>query len=98
WRPAGRSTPQDSSSRCPLSCSAASRPARHAGGYTYRATIPATEIKEGCFRYNIVVCQGDKRQTFPSGVARNPGGQPKVLIRGFSTINLSTDPLYVVDG
>lgn len=27
-----------------------------------------------------------------------PGGQPKVLIRGFSTINLSTDPLYVVDG
>lgn len=28
----------------------------------------------------------------------NPGGQPKVLIRGFSTINLSTDPLYVVDG
>ena len=44
----------------------------HAGGYTYRATIPATEIKEGCFRYNIVVCQGDKRQTFPSGVARSP--------------------------
>ena len=30
--------------------------------------------------------------------AGNPGGQPKVLIRGFSTINLSTDPLYVVDG
>lgn len=30
--------------------------------------------------------------------AGNPGGQPKVLIRGFSTINLSTDPLYVVMG
>ena len=44
----------------------------HTGGYTYRATVPATEIKEGCFRYNIVVCQGDKRQTFPSGVARSP--------------------------
>ena len=44
----------------------------HAGGYTYRATIPATEIKEGCFSYNIVVCQGYKRQTFPSGVARSP--------------------------
>lgn len=28
----------------------------------------------------------------------SPGGQPKVLIRGISTINLSTDPLYVVDG
>lgn len=27
-----------------------------------------------------------------------PGAQPKVLVRGFSTINLSTDPLYVVDG
>lgn len=30
--------------------------------------------------------------------AGDPGGQPKVLIRGFSTINLSTEPLYVVDG
>jgi TonB-linked SusC/RagA family outer membrane protein len=27
-----------------------------------------------------------------------PGGQPRVLIRGISTVNLSTDPLYVVDG
>ncbi|MCQ4775718.1 hypothetical protein NE634_18860, partial [Lacrimispora saccharolytica] len=44
----------------------------HTGGYTYRATVPATEIKEGCFRYNIVICQGDRRQTFPSGVARSP--------------------------
>lgn len=44
----------------------------HAGGYTYRATVPASDIQEGCFRYNIVVCQGDKRQTFPSGVARSP--------------------------
>lgn len=30
--------------------------------------------------------------------AGNPGGQPRVLIRGVSTVNLSTDPLYVVDG
>lgn len=30
--------------------------------------------------------------------AGSPGSQPKVLIRGFSTLNLSTDPLYVVDG
>ena len=30
--------------------------------------------------------------------AGGPGGFPKVLIRGISTINLSTDPLYVVDG
>ena len=27
-----------------------------------------------------------------------PGAQPRVLIRGISTINLTTDPLYVVDG
>jgi len=27
-----------------------------------------------------------------------PGSVPKVFIRGISTINLSTDPLYVVDG
>jgi TonB-linked SusC/RagA family outer membrane protein len=27
-----------------------------------------------------------------------PGAQPRVLIRGISTVNLSTDPLYVVDG
>ena len=27
-----------------------------------------------------------------------PGATPKVLIRGFSSLNLSTDPLYVVDG
>lgn len=27
-----------------------------------------------------------------------PGAQPRVLIRGISTLNLSTDPLYVVDG
>lgn len=27
-----------------------------------------------------------------------PGASPKVLIRGFSTVSLDTDPLYVVDG
>ncbi|MFT3738103.1 MAG: TonB-dependent receptor [Breznakibacter sp.] len=27
-----------------------------------------------------------------------PGNSPKVLVRGFTSINLSTDPLYVVDG
>ncbi len=27
-----------------------------------------------------------------------PGSSPKVLIRGFTSINLSTDPLYIVDG
>ena len=30
--------------------------------------------------------------------AGGPGAQPRVLIRGISTLNLNTDPLYVVDG
>lgn len=30
--------------------------------------------------------------------AGGPGGQPRVLIRGISSVNLNTDPLYVVDG
>lgn len=27
-----------------------------------------------------------------------PGAQPKVIIRGFTSVNLGTDPLYVIDG
>lgn len=30
---------------------------KRTGGYTYQATIPATEIKDDCFRYNIIVCR-----------------------------------------
>lgn len=41
-------------------------------GYTYRATIPTDQVKRGVFRYNIVVCRGTERQTFPSGVAGTP--------------------------
>lgn len=40
---------------------------KRTSGYTYQATIPATEIKEGCFRYNIIVCQGDNTYTYPTG-------------------------------
>lgn len=36
-------------------------------GYTYQATIPAEEIKEGCFRYNLIVCRGDNTRTYPAG-------------------------------
>lgn len=41
-------------------------------GYRYRAVVPAREVQEGCFRYNITVCAADRRQTFPAGVARSP--------------------------
>ncbi len=44
----------------------------HIEGYRYQATIPAEEVKEGCFRYNLMVCKGNLRQTFPAGVAQSP--------------------------
>ncbi len=40
---------------------------KHKRGYTYQATIPAAEVKEGYFRYNIIVCRGDNTCTFPGG-------------------------------
>lgn len=40
-------------------------------GYTYRATLPAAEIKEGVFRYNIIVCRGNNSRTYPSGNSIN---------------------------
>ncbi|MDO4164752.1 MAG: hypothetical protein Q4D56_10275 [Bacteroides sp.] len=44
----------------------------HAGGYTYTAIVPDTEVKEGCFRYIVVVCKDGNCHTFPAGVARSP--------------------------
>lgn len=45
---------------------------RRVNGYTYQATVPATEIKEGTFRYNILVCHQGKSQTYP-GEGTLPG-------------------------
>ena len=39
---------------------------KRTSGYTYQAILPATEIKEGCFRYNIIVCRGDSTRTYPA--------------------------------
>ena len=36
-------------------------------GYSYQATIPAAELQEGCFKYNIIVCRGDSTRTYPAG-------------------------------
>lgn len=45
---------------------------KHTSGYTYQATIPAAELKEGCyFRYNIIVCRGDSTRTYPAGNSVN---------------------------
>ena len=40
---------------------------KRTSGYTYQAILPAAEIKEGCFRYNIIVCRGDSTRTYPAG-------------------------------
>ena len=40
---------------------------KRTNGYTYQATIPAEEIKEGYFRYNIIICRGDSTRTYPAG-------------------------------
>ena len=36
-------------------------------GAIYEVTVPAAEVKEGVFRYNIVAFNKGKRQTFPGG-------------------------------
>lgn len=67
-------------------------------GYTYRATIPGDQIKQGKFRYNIIVCRADKQTTFPAGVVGNPldwdYAQPhyweSVIVDPDSTIKLFT--------
>lgn len=41
-------------------------------GYTYRAVVPGTEVKEGVFRYNVIVCRGGQQQTFPGGTEGGP--------------------------
>lgn len=41
-------------------------------GYTYRAIIPGEKIKQGKFRYNIIVCRDGKQMTFPAGTSGNP--------------------------
>lgn len=40
--------------------------------YTYRTMIPGKDIKQGNFRYNIIVCQGGNQNTFPTGNTGNP--------------------------
>jgi hypothetical protein len=41
-------------------------------GYIYQTEIPAEMIKEGVFKYNMVVFKGDKKYTFPANVEGSP--------------------------
>ena len=40
---------------------------KRTSGYTYQAILPAADIKEDCFKYNIIVCRGDSTHTYPVG-------------------------------
>ena len=40
---------------------------KRTSGYTYQAILPAADIKEDCFKYNIIVCRGDSTRTYPAG-------------------------------
>mgnify|MGYP000096397173 FL=1 len=58
-------------------------------GYSYQATIPAAELQEGCFKYNIIVCRGDSTRTYPAGNS----------VKGFSS-GIKGNPLdwdYIAD-
>lgn len=41
-------------------------------GYTYNAVIPSEMINNSVLRYNIIVCKGDKRYTYPANVEGDP--------------------------
>ncbi len=43
-----------------------------AGGYRWQGTVPASDLAEGSFRYNLVVFSGGKSRTYPQGVDGNP--------------------------
>jgi hypothetical protein len=41
-------------------------------GYTYQTEVPAEMIKEGVFKYNMVVFKGKNKYTFPANVEGSP--------------------------
>jgi len=72
---------------------------KQVGGYFYRAIIPASELHEGYFRYNIVVCIGSKRQTFPAGVVKSPLDWDYTSTTLWETKVVNADaPVFLLDG
>jgi hypothetical protein len=45
---------------------------KRTGGYNYQVVIPADNIKEISFKYNIVVFSSDQKQTFPANESGSP--------------------------
>ncbi len=54
-------------------------------GYTYRAEVPAAEVREGTFRYHILVCKDGQPVTFPADVDGSPLDWDYTAIAFFET-------------
>ena len=62
------------------------------------ASVQGDEVKAMSVGNPVQALQGKAPGLQVVAGGGSPGAAPKVLIRGFTSINLSTDPLYVVDG
>ena len=61
-------------------------------------SVKGEEIKKMTVGNPVEALQGKAPGVQVIAGSGAPGAAPKVLIRGFTSVNLSTDPLYVVDG
>ena len=62
------------------------------------STVQGEEIKSMSVGNPVTALQGKTPGVQVIGGSGHPGASPKVMIRGFTSLNLDTDPLYVVDG
>ena len=62
------------------------------------ASVKGTELQSMTVGNPTEALQGKVAGVTVVSGSGAPGATPKVLIRGFSTLNLGTDPLYVIDG
>jgi hypothetical protein len=67
--------------------------------YQYEAIIPKDDVLEGFLRYYIIVRNGDKAHTFPSGVEGTPNEWDFVDNKPYEVrILKNNSPLYLFDG
>ena len=71
---------------------------QYTGGYTWQATVPATDLAQGVYRYNLVVFAGGRKQTFPSGTPRGPLDWDYTDYTYYQTaVQAPDDPLLLLD-
>lgn len=67
-------------------------------GYQYEGVIPASEVKEGVLKYNLIVAKGESRQTFPGGSKGDPLGWDYIDYHYYETqVVAPTAPLALVN-